>query len=352
MSSARRWIYSLLSLLLLLLLIAVMAGSFNKQIEPDLLTLHPKDTGDTYRVQWRRIAGAESVPATVEARETTIVASRLLARVDEILVRAGDYVEPGQLLARLEKKDLAARAAQAEERLRGLRARRDETIQNLQRAEELHQRQLIADADLDAARANALAIAGDLAAAEQALVEAQTALSYAEIRSPLAGRVVERFAEPGDTVSPGAKLVSLYNPFSLRIEAWVRESIALTLQEGQVLKVDIPALGRSLEARIEERVPAADPGSRAFRIKAMLPSEPGLLPGLYARLAVPRGEEEVMIIPEERIARVGQLNVAWVQGADGPVRRFLRLGEPLGEGMIVVTAGLAAGDELLMPPAR
>jgi hypothetical protein len=84
----------------------------------------------------------------------------------------------------------------------------------------------------------------------------------------------------------------------------------------------------------------------------MLPSEPGLLPGLYARLAVPRGEEEVMIIPEERIARVGQLNVAWVQGADGPVRRFLRLGEPHGEGMIVVTAGLAAGDELLMPPAR
>ncbi len=298
MGAARSWILSLLALFGLLLVIALMAGKFRDQIEPGQLALDPQQASDIYRVQWQRLAAVESVPATVEARETTIVASRLLARVEAVLVRAGDYAEEGQLLARLEKKDLAARAAQAEERLRALRARRDEAQQNLQRAEELQQRKLIADADLDAARANALAIAGDLSAAEQSLVEAQTSLSYAEIRSPLAGRVVERFAEPGDTVSPGAKLVSLYNPFSLRIEAWVRESLALTLEEGQTLKVEIPALDRVLEARIEERVPAADPGSRAFRVKATLPSEPGLLPGLYARLAVPRGDEQALIIPQ------------------------------------------------------
>jgi membrane fusion protein (multidrug efflux system) len=132
----------------------------------------------------------------------------------------------------------------------------------------------------------------------------------------------------------------------------VRESLALTLEEGQSLAVEIPALGRRVEARIEEIVPAADPGSRAFRIKAILPGEPGLLPGMYARLQVPAGERDLLLIPEERVARVGQLNVVWVRGPAGPSRRFVRLGESVGDGQVVVSAGLTAGDALLPPPLR
>jgi RND family efflux transporter MFP subunit len=349
---AKTLLSAVAALLVLGLLIAYMAGVFNERITPGAEPRPPAVAADIYRVTPEQRPVFESVPASVEARETTILAARLLSRLEEITVRAGDYVEAGQVLVRLESEDLEARVGQAEERIRSVQARLTEARQSLERARELRQRQLIAEADLDAAEANAMTLEAQLAGARQALAEAQTSLDYAEIRSPLAGRIVDRFAEPGDTVSPGQKILSLYNPFSLRVEAWVRESLALTLAEGQRLSVFVPALARSIEARIEEIVPAADPGSRAFLIKAILEADSGLLPGMYTRVELPAGEQEMLLVPRERVAQVGQLNVVWVQGETGTERRFVRLGEPVDAERVPVIAGLSAGDALLLPPSR
>ncbi|TDG15300.1 efflux RND transporter periplasmic adaptor subunit [Seongchinamella unica] len=333
----------------LLLLVALMAGYFSDKIEPDLAPPASIDDAAAVAVTVVRGPVSESLPASVEARETTIISSRLLARIIRINVRAGDYVEQGQLLLELEKSDLEARARQAEDQVRSVEARLNEARQNLKRAQELHQRGLIAVADRDAASADAASLEADLSSARQALEEAQTAVRFSEIRSPIAGRVVDRFAEPGDTASPGSKLLSLYNPFSLWVEARVREQLALSLQTGQVLRVDVPAVEKSYDAIIEEIVPAADPGARSFLIKVMLPAERDLLPGMYARVQVPAGERSRMLVPAERVAEVGQLNVVWVAGEAGVVRRFVRLGQPAGEGMVEVISGLAPGDRV-MPP--
>jgi RND family efflux transporter MFP subunit len=347
---AKKILLPLAALLLLLLLIGYMAGTFRSKITPGLEPPPPVDAAGAYRVQSTLEPVYESVPASVEARETTIIASRLLARITELPVRAGDYVEAGDLLVALEQADLEARAKQASEQVRSVSARLTEARQNLARAEELHERRLIADADLDAARANFTALEAELAAARQAAEEAEAALGYSRIRSPIAGRIVDRFAEPGDTVSPGQKILSLYNPFSLRVEAWVREALALHLTPGQNLAVEVPAADNGgLSAQIEEIVPAADPGSRAFRVKAILPGERGLLPGMYARIQVPAGSRERLLLPLDRVVRVGQLDVAWVATPEGVVRRFLRLGDAR-DGMVEVLAGLDAGDRVLPPP--
>jgi RND family efflux transporter MFP subunit len=254
------------------------------------------------------------------------------------------------LLLTLESTDLQARVLQAKEQIRAVKARLTEATQNLVRAQELHQKGLIAVADRDAAQANASSLEADFAASKQALEEAETAMSYAEIRSPINGRVVDRFAEPGDTASPGATLLSLYNPFSLWVEARVREQLALSLDTGQELQVEISSLEKVLTARIEEIVPAADPGSRSFLVKAVLPSEQDLLPGMYARLQVPAGERMRLVVPADRIAQVGQLDVVWVAESGGAVRRFVRLGRPAGENLVEVVAGLKEGEEVLTVP--
>jgi membrane fusion protein (multidrug efflux system) len=344
----RGWLLPLAAVVVLLLLVAVMAGYFTDKIEPDLAARKAAPRGDTVPVRVEEAAITEAVPASVEARETTVISSRLLARITAIAVRAGDQVEKGQLLLELEKSDLLARAQKAREQIRSVDARLKEARQNLQRAEELHKRGLIAVADRDAARANAAALAAELGSARQALEEAESAVSFAEIRSPIDGRIVDRFAEPGDTASPGQKLLSLYNPFSLRIEAQVREQLALSLEADQELGVEVPAVRRSFTATIEEIVPAADPGSRSFLVRAILPSERMLLPGMYARLQVPAGKRSRMLVPADRVAQVGQLDVVWVAREGGAARRFVRLGKPGGEGTVEVTAGLQPG-ELVLP---
>ncbi|KGE04531.1 efflux RND transporter periplasmic adaptor subunit [Pseudohaliea rubra] len=350
-SVLRKLLLPLGALLGLLLLIYWLAGGFRAQVEPGLEEAVPASAANAVPVQALREPAFEAVPASVEARETTVVASRLLARITALAVRSGDYVEAGDLLVSLEQADLEARARQAQETVRSVSARLKETRQNLARAEELHERNLIADADLDAARANASSLQAQLAGARQAVEEAEAALSYSRITSPIAGRIVDRFAEPGDTVQPGQKILSLYNPFSLRVEARVREGLALALVPGRELAVTVPAMEHAFTAQVEELVPAADPGSRTFEVKASLAAQNGLLPGMYARLLVPAGEREVLLLPADRVREVGQLDVLWIAGEGGPERRFVRLGPPRDDGQVEVLAGVAAG-ELVLPPPR
>jgi RND family efflux transporter MFP subunit len=335
------------ALLALLLMVAWMAGFFDQRIEPGMTPLPGYSATDAYTVTVQQLPITESVPGSVEAKQATIISSRTLARITAIHVRSGDPVTEGQLLLELEKEDLQSRALQAREHIRAVTARVREAEQNLSRALELHQRGLIAVADRDAAQANRDALQAELVSAQRALEEAQTAEGFADIRSPINGRVVDRFAEPGDTASPGAKLLSLYNPLSLRVEAQVREALALALAVGREVAVELPALEQRAMGTIEEIVPAAEPGSRSFLVKVRLVYDRQLLPGMYARLLVPAGTAERILVPRDRVATVGQLNVAWVAAEGGPQRRFLRLGEG-GEGPLVeVVAGLQPGDEVL-----
>ena len=347
--NAKKWILPVAAVAALLLIIAWMAGAFRDKIEPGLTLLEPDSSDQALAVQREDIVVTEPVPAGIGARQATTISSRTLARITNITVRSGDTVVKGQLLLELERSDLESRLQQASEQVRSVSARLTEARQNLNRAEQLYEQSLVAAAVLDEARANHEALSADLATSRQAVKEAEVAISFTEIRSPIDGRVVERFAEPGDTASPGDKLLSLYNPLSMRIEASVRETLALPLELGQELEVEIPSIGSLLTARIEELVPAADRGSRSFMVKAQVDYTGQLLPGMYARMLVPAGTESLLLVPSDRVVSYGQLNIVWVILDGRTDRRFIRIGREVRPGMLEVISGLEE-NELILPP--
>ncbi|WP_317930044.1 efflux RND transporter periplasmic adaptor subunit [Halioxenophilus sp. WMMB6] len=347
--SITKWLFPVAAVVVLLVMVAWMAGSFDDKVPPGQRAVSAPDTSDAVVVELQSLPLFEAVPASVEAKQATLIAARLLARIEQVKVRAGDLVKAGDLLVVLERGDLQSRVSQAEANVQSASARYTEAQQALKRARDLAERGLLAQADLDRAQANHDSLKAGQASAEQALQEAKTALDFAEVRAPIAGRIVDRFAEPGDTAQPGMTLLSLYNPDYLRVEANVREALALSLSLGQSLTVTIPALDSERTAVIEELVPAGNPGSRSFLIKCRLDQGSGLLPGLYARLQVPAGESEVLLIAADRIAEVGQLDLAWVVGHDGIERRILRLGQRYADGRVAVVAGLQAGEQVLPP---
>ncbi|BFM10515.1 efflux RND transporter periplasmic adaptor subunit [Simiduia litorea] len=347
----KRWGLPTLAVIVLLLMVAWMAGFFSNKLAPGAVQNTPINGAQALGVNSASYAIYEAVPASVEAKQATVISARIMARITSIKVRSGDDVTQGQLLLTLEKTDLTSKVKQAGEQIRAITARLTEAQQNLERATKLQKQGLLAAADLDKARANHDALKADLAAAQQAQQETNIAVSYSEIRAPIDGRVVDRFAEPGDTAAPGNKLLTLYNPLTLRVEAQVREQLALTLQENQRLRVEIPALNLKLDAELEERVPAADPGSRSFLIKVRMPFNAQLQPGMYARLLVPAGEREQIRIPADRIVTVGQLDLVWVLQDGQAYRRFVKLGNTYGD-QIEVLSGLSDGDKILPIPDR
>ena len=349
MSKARTIALPLLAVGLLLLMVAYMAGLFSARLAPRLDPPAAVGDGDRVVVEALTRTMLEAVPASVQAKQASVISARLLSTISAIKVRAGDPVKAGQLLVELDQRDLLTRLAQSREQVNAAEARLQQARSNLQRINDLFARKLVAKAELDRAQAGFDSLAAELASARQGVQEAETGLSYTRILAPIDGRIVDRLAEPGDTASPGVPLLSIYNPSTLRIEARVRERLALALLPGQRLQVMIPALAQQLSAELEELVPSADPGSRSFLVKARITQDVRLLPGMYAELRVPAGEEQLLLIPRQRVATIGQLNLVWVATAGGAERRFVRLGATVGE-QVAVLAGLAVGESLLPLP--
>ncbi len=340
------------AIIILLILVAYMAGMFSAKITPGVNEIGTASRPQTFPVEEQTVALTEPVAASVEAKQATVISSRIMARITAIHVRAGDQVEEGQLLLELEQSDLLARSQQNREIIRAINARLAEAKQTLQRTVELHQQGLVATADLDRARANNDSLKAELASAQQQQQQADTALSYSRIDSPIAGRVVDRFAEPGDTATPGSKLLTLYNPVSLRVEAQVRENLALSLTLDQALQVEIPSLDSTFQATVEEIVPAAERGSHSFLIKARIPFQQALLPGMYARLLVPSGTKTAVVIPADKVITVGQLNAVWVWQDNHYQQRLVRVGRTQANGYIEIISGLEKGEWLINPPAK
>lgn len=345
-----RFALPLLAVVALLLMVAWMSGAFTEKMPPGTVSAQSYDGAGAIAVQQRVQQVYESVPASIEAKQATTISSRILARIEKIHVRAGDEVSAGQLLVELEESDLQSRVAQTRARIESVNARLKEARQSLSRATDLAHRGLLAQSDLDRARANHDALAAELASARQALNEAEAILGFAEVRAPIGGRIVDRFAEPGDTARPGVQLLSLYNPLSLRVEANVREQLAVKLKVDQPIRVTVPALDRTLESQIEELVPAGNAGSRSFLVKSRLQQFEGLLPGMYARLRIPAGTQSLLLIPRDRVASVSQLDIVWVIDSGAVERRFVRLGEQFQDGMVEVVSGLHEGDLVLPVP--
>ena len=338
----------LLTIAGLLLAIMWMAGAFDTKIEPGETSTTTPFKGKTLVLKTVITDLHEDVPATVRSKQTTNVASRILAPIKAILVKAGDTVKKGDLLIELDNRNNRANVAQSRANINAIRAKLLQAKSHYTRTKNLYSKESVTKAQLEQANANYDSLKAQLASARQKLESSETTSSYSKIRASFSARVIDRFAEPGDLASPGIKLLTLYDPTSLRIDANIRESLALTLSIGQQLETNIPALNKTIQATIEEIVPAADPGARSFLIKAKIEHNGKLLPGMYARIRIPAGEAEQLLIPVAYVKQMGQLDVVWVLENNKAIRRFVRIGQKTGDSVLVIS-GLSASEKLVSP---
>jgi RND family efflux transporter MFP subunit len=332
--------------------VAWLSGGCADRIAPDDLT-PPARAG----AQGQEIAVVleedaliyEQASGTVLSARHATVSSKILARIDAIPVRAGDVIEAGTLVVRLDARDLAARASAAREVRAAARAALELSVSEHDRIQDLFASNIASRQQLDRTVAAHLVAVAALEGAEQALTDAEVAVSHAEIRAPVGGRVVDRLAEPGDTAAPGAPLLRIYDPGAMRLEAPVREGLAVHLAPEQSLEVHIEALDLMLVGEIDEIVPAAEPGARTFLVKVRLPHSPRLFSGMFGRVRVPAGTAHRIVAPAGAIERIGQLEYAMVADGDGALsRRMVTTGPVVGGERVEILSGLRAGERVLV----
>ncbi|MDG1733027.1 MAG: efflux RND transporter periplasmic adaptor subunit [Thalassotalea sp.] len=346
-STMKKFILPIIAIAMLLIAIAYMAGMFTDKIQPQTNAMVKDEIGTSMLITSKEVDVVESIPAGVKARETTLISSRILSRIEKIYVRAGDSVTKGDLLVSLENSEFKAREAQAKAQISSVAASKKEAKQTLDRSRELQAKGLISTSELDKAVANYSKLTAEFNAAKQYLKEAETALTYTDIRAPISGNVVERNAEPGDISSPGTPLLSIYNPSSLRIEANVRESLAVNLNIGEQVSITLDSINLKLNAQITEIVPAADPNARSFVIKADIDFNEHILPGMFARIAITNGSENIILIPQQYIHSFGQLDSVWIVENSQLQRRLIRTGVTK-NGQVEVVSGLQNNETIAL----
>ena len=152
------------------------------------------------------------------------------------------------------------------------------------------------------------------------------------------------------TAAPGMPLFVVEDVTQVKIEARVPESAVGALALGDA--VDVEVQGERHEAHISELLPAADPRSRTFTVRALLPNPAGRLrSGMFARLRLPGESRQVAWVAEAAVVRRGPLTGVFVVD-DGNIARlrWITLGR-LVDSRYEVLTGLDAGERIVARPA-
>ncbi|MHC5001586.1 MAG: efflux RND transporter periplasmic adaptor subunit [Planctomycetota bacterium] len=332
------------------LLMAWLVGAFRPKVGEGEAAAIERPVGSTPLVEVvaRTMPRVEPAVGTVRAVHETTVASKLLARVEELPVLAGQAVGRGDLLVRLDDDELRARLEQAQAAGRAAAARRQQADSDYDRMVQAFERGAATRSELDRATTARDAAVAEYDRTQQAVTEMETMLGEATVRSPMDGVVIDKQVEVGDTVVPGQALVTLYDPTRMQLVASVRESLTERLEVGQTIGVAIEALGKTCEGTVSEIVPEAAAASRAFTVKVTGPCPAGVYSGMFGRLLIPLDDERVLLIPRAAVRQVGQLHVVDVADGDRLRRRVVELGRAFGD-EVEVLAGLRAGERIAAP---
>lgn len=364
----RRWLL-FLPLAGVLGLAAVLAHSRGPAVETVVVAAAPLE---------QRVVASGRVSAVSRVQVGSEVAGVVLER----LVNEGDRVEAGQVLLVLRADDLEANLAQARASLQALRqsrrpqaeaslreaqARHDQAEREYRRRQQLGQQQLVAResveqarqamvsarAALDQARSALQAVAGGGAEEQQEaarVAAAEAALDKTRIRATVAGTVLTRAVEPGDTVQPGSVLLELASdgPTELRVPVDEKNLGALAVGQSALAVADAWP-DRPFPATVAWISPSIDSSRGSVEVRLRVDPVPEFLrQDLTVSVNILSARKErALVVPNTALVGDGDGGSAVWLLRDGhlvavPVRLGLR-----GTSASEVVQGLAAGQEIV-----
>lgn len=316
--------------------------------EPAAETIPPIDTVEAEYITMNQTAEAVG---SIQSRNTATISGQILATILEVAVTPGERVNKGQLLIRLDDRDLRARLQQARNALEAARATHEKAKLDLKRYEALLKSQSVTENAYDEMLSAERIASAKLEQAREAVNESEVMLTYSKIYAPMDGIIIEKLCDPGDLASPGKPLLTMYDPENLRLEAAVRERLTGRLKIGDTVGVAVDALNREMTGRVEEIVPSADPASRSVTVKVAIPKEEGLIPGMYGRIKIPLDPIRYLVLPARAIQEVGQLDMVKVVEDGRLSRRAVRTGKRW-QDRVEILSGIEAGEKVVVEGGR
>ena len=333
-----------------ILIMLKLAGKFDSKVPSA-----PEKAAETQLAPGAELAKAylrpvdltESAVGSIRAVHETSIGAKLLARVVEVNIKAGQAVHEGDVLIRMDDSDIKPQLEQANSALTKAEAGYQQAVNDEKRYSELVKVNAVSKQEHENAVTRVRTADAELKRAQEAIKEVQAKLEFATIRAPISGIIVDKKVDVGDMVAPGQILTTLFDPNRMQMVASVREALAHKLDPGQTIGVQVDSLGKQCSGTVSEIVPEAQTTSRSFQVKVTGPCPSGIYSGMYGRILIPVGRERVLVIPRKAIQTVGQLELVDVVEDGHVVRRAVRTGRVFGE-EVEILSGLRDGEQVVV----
>ena len=302
-------------------------------------------------------SGSTSYEGVVEALRQTVVAAQVPGAVVALPVHAGDKVQAGQVLMRIDARAADQTAAAGAAQARAGRAALEAASREFERQHQLFAQGFISQAALDRAEAQFKTAQADASAQLANAGAARTQSDLYVVKAPYGGVVASVSVVLGDMALPGRPLLTLYDPVALRVAAAIPQA-AVTRSGGMLApQAEIPgtAAGWIKPVRVQ-LLPTVDVASQTLELRLDLPADTDATPGMFARAwltgAGPGAGSGAarLFVPSQALVRRSELAAVYVIGRDGkPLLRQVRPGRSDGS-QVEILSGVAAGERVALDP--
>jgi len=288
---------------------------------------------DVVQLRPHRLAYRLTLPGTVHAVSQATVRAKLAAEVKRVLVREGERVAAGQVLAEFDTAPIRAQFAERTAALESARAQLRMTERTRQTNAQLVKQNFISQNAFDSADSANDAQRAAVALAQAQLEQTQIMLNDAVVRAPIPGVVAKRHVQPGEKVGFDAPLLAIVDLAQLEVQAQAPLSDISRIRTGMPVEVFVEGTGgHKVIGRVDRINPSAEPGTRTVNLYVSIRNEETLLKtGMFARVLL-------TVAPQSEAAA---LPVAALRGEEGQQHVWLIAGGKLTQRS--VTAG--ARDE-------
>ncbi len=303
----KRWMkWALLALLVGLLASSVWRALSSRQAQQATVARLAADRSqpvvelgalDVIEVKSRDMAIGLAISGALKAVNSAIVKARVAGELQDLTVREGDTVKAGQIIARVDPGEYQARVRQAQQLAESAKAQVDIARRAFDNNRSLVDQGFISKTALDTSLASLAAAEASFRAAQAGSEVASKALDDTVLRAPLAGLVSQRLAQPGERVSPEARIVEIVDLSRLELEASLSATESMDLRLGQSAVLQIEGSAKPVNARVVRINPSAVAGSRAVVAYLAVDPAPGLRQGLFAQGVLGTGHLQTLAVP-------------------------------------------------------
>lgn len=309
---------------------------------------------DVVKAQVNELSMGLPISGSLKAANSAFIKARVAGELQGLTVREGDSVKAGQIIARVDVTEYAARQQQAQDQADAAKAQIVIAQRQFDNNKALVDQGFISKTALDTSLATLNSAQATHRAALSNVDIAKKTMLDTVLLSPIAGTVSQRLAQPGERVSVDTRVIEVIDTSRMELEANISAADALSVKVGQTAMLTIEGSTAPVTSQVVRINPNTQAGSRNVLVYFSISNASNLRQGLFAQGNLGTAKVSALTVPLSSVRN--DKPTPYVQALDGNTIKHVAVelaqrGEVVNNGRtetVVAVKGLAENTLVLV----